>query len=321
MIIDKFGRRFTNLRVSLTSACNYACEYCVPSGQKLTPSKYELPAESLLSLVRLVTDVAGIKKLRITGGEPLIAPGFSTFISSIDDLYYEDVSLTTNGQFLCKQLRYIVAAGIKRINVSLDSLEPLMFQRMAKGGDLAGVLSGIDAALDAGLRVKINMVPMQGLNNGEVVSMLKFCMDKGIELRFIELMQMGHYRNGDSFNRYFYGQADILAQISQQFSFYQAESEFDATAQRYKVEGGGSFGIIANSSQPFCQTCSRLRLSAEGELYGCLSSSRSFSIRHLLDMPYHQSVFHLQNILQQSMQQKQSVQFSGEVTVMKIIGG
>lgn len=322
MIVDKQGRRFRNLRVSLTSACNYACTYCVPDGKRLTAQRDALPLDKLVKAIAYLKQATGLETLRITGGEPLISPMFDDFLRAVSPMGLKDVSLTTNGQLLERKLPVLLEAGVRRLNVSLDSLDADVFRRIARGGDLAEVLRGIDAALAAGLRIKINMVPLHGHNHDQVLPLLDYCLERGIELRFIELMRMGHLaRDASAFRQQFYGMADILAVIAERHVYRQADSALDATAQRFEIPGQGHFGIIANESAPFCRTCSRLRLSSSGWLYGCLSSSSRHFLGDLLDAPYEQALPALQQLLQRALADKQEAAFAGDVMVMKIIGG
>ncbi|MGB0998683.1 MAG: radical SAM protein, partial [Pseudomonadales bacterium] len=188
VITDRFGRRFSNLRVSLTAACNYACTYCVPDGKRLQAAAYELTAIEMIRAVELLQQTTGIDKVRITGGEPLLSPKFGDFLKGVMKLGLKDVSLTTNGQLLPRWSDEIIASGMGRINVSLDTLDPAKFRDIARSGDLATVLDGIERMLQAGLRVKVNMVPMRKVNESQIVPMLEYCRERGIELRFIELM-------------------------------------------------------------------------------------------------------------------------------------
>ena len=321
MIVDAQGRRFRNLRISLTAACNYACTYCVPNGRRLQAAVAELGAEGLLRAVRLLMESAGIEKLRITGGEPLLSPKFDAFLPAVMQLPLDDVSVTTNGQLLPRKADLIVAAGLKRINVSLDTLNALRFRAIARSGDLATVLEGIELMLEAGLRVKVNMVPMKSANADQILPMLDYCLERGIELRFIELMNMGHLQHGSAYARDFFGMDDILALISRRYEFARTDAAYDSTSVRYEIPNRGVFGIIANESEPFCASCTRLRLSSNGYLYGCLSSSKRHSIVDVLQLPDDQARTALQSRLMGALADKQTVQFKGEVTVMKFIGG
>lgn len=321
MIVDALGRQFRNLRLSLTAACNYACTYCVPDGKRLLPAHAELEALDMVRAVRLLMDTAGIDKLRITGGEPLLTNKFDLVLPEIMKLGLEDVSVTTNGQLLPRKAQLIADAGLKRINISLDTLDADYFRDIARSGDLATVLKGIDLMLQAGLKIKVNMVPMRNKNDNQILPLLEYCLERGIELRFIELMNMGHLQNQALFNSQFYGMTEILELIAQRYSFARTDAPFDSTAARFDIPGIGVFGIIANESEPFCKTCSRLRLSSNGKLFGCLSSAKSQDINDILKLPDALAIMRLQNILRTALDHKQLASFSGEVTVMKFIGG
>lgn len=322
MIVDRQGRRFRNLRVSLTAACNYACSYCVPDGKRLVAAQDELSAEALVRGVAYLIEAAGIERLRITGGEPLVSPKLEHFLREVSQLGLADISLTSNGQLLSRKLPLLLECGLKRINVSLDTLDPQAFRRIARGGDLPTVLQGLEEARAAGLKVKINMVPLHGQNHEQVLPLLDYCLERGFELRFIELMRMGHLaRDGASFQQQFYGMADLLAAVASRYEYIQAAAPVDATALRYEIPGHGFFGVIANESVPFCRTCSRLRLSSTGWLHGCLSSSNRHYVGDLLDKPRHQALPALQRLLMRALADKQDIAFSGGVTIMKIIGG
>ncbi|HET6470247.1 MAG TPA: radical SAM protein [Pseudomonadales bacterium] len=321
MIVDAQGRRFRNLRVSLTAACNYACEYCVPNGKRLIAAEDELSADRMIRAVELLVAAAGIEKLRITGGEPLVSPKFDVFLSSVVRQPLRDVSITTNGQLLERKGDLIVESGVKRLNVSLDTLNPIAFSKIARGGDLQTVLRGIEKMLAAGLKLKINMVPMRHANLDQVLPLLDFCLERGIELRYIELMNMGHLKHSADYSRQFVGQAELLSMISARYEFARTHAAYDSTSIRYEIPGAGTFGVIANESEPFCSACTRLRLSSNGFLYGCLSNARRHSIAELLDLPDHLALPRLQGLLVRALGDKQSTTFRGEVTVMKFIGG
>ena len=322
MIVDRQGRRFRNLRVSLTAACNYACTYCVPDGKRLVAAQDELSADALARGVAYLIEAAGIERLRITGGEPLVSPRLDAFLAAVAKLSLDDISLTTNGQLLARKLPQLQAAGIRRLNVSLDTLDPQAFRRIARGGDLANVLAGMEQASAMGMRIKVNMVPMRGQNLDQVVPLLDYCLERGFELRFIELMRMGHLaRDRNTFLQQFVGLDLLLSLIGSRHTYTQVDAPLDATALRYEIPGRGHFGVIANESLPFCRTCSRLRLSSTGWLHGCLSSSNRHFVGDLLDKPRHQALPALQRLLVKALADKQEQSFSGDVMVMKVIGG
>ncbi len=322
MIVDPFGRQFKNLRVSLTAACNYACTYCVPKGEKRQPAKYPLTAGQLSRAVKLVCEVTDVDKLRITGGEPLVAPHFDEFLECVAREHsFSDVSLTTNGQLLQKKIPLISAAGIKRINVSLDTLDARAFRSISGGaGDLDSVLAGIEAALAAGLAVKLNTVPLRRANIDQIMPLLDYCLERGIELRFIELMRMGHLANSADFNRDLLSMDYILREIGQHYEFCRTDAPFDSTSIRFEIPGKGVFGIIANESEPFCSSCTRLRLSSSGYLHGCLSSDNKHYIGDVLELPEEKARQQLIQRLNLAMADKQTI-FRGGETVMRLIGG
>lgn len=322
MIVDRQGRRFRNLRVSLTAACNYACTYCVPDGKRLVAAQDELSADAMLRGVAYLIEAAGIERVRITGGEPLVSPKLDAFLRGVSQLGLADISLTSNAQLLTRKLPLLLECGIRRLNISLDTLDAAAFRSIARGGDLATVLDGLQQARAAGLQLKVNMVPLRGQNLDQVLPMLDYCLANGFELRFIELMRMGHLaREPNAFQRQFVGMPELLAMIGQRYAYSQAVAPLDATALRYEIPGQGFFGVIANESVPFCRTCSRLRLSSSGWLHGCLSSSNRHYVGDLLDKPRHQALPALQGMLVKALADKQDVAFTGGATVMKIIGG
>ena len=321
MILDKKGRRFRNLRVSLTAACNYACTYCVPNGQRLQKAKNELTAEAMVNGVHYLMETAGIDRLRITGGEPLISKKFEPFLQAVMQMPLKDVSLTTNGQLLKQKSGAIIDSGIKRINVSLDTMNPLKFRQIARSGDLAAVLEGIDSMLDAGIQVKINTVPMRTQNGSDLLPLLDYSLERNIEIRFIELMRMGHLNHSNDFQANYMSMESILDLFREKYEFERTSAPHDSTSVRFEVPGKGVFGIIANESEPFCSACTRLRLSSSGYLYGCLSNGNRQYIADLLDEPRHIALPKLQKLLIKSLADKQDFSFQGEVTVMKFIGG
>lgn len=326
MIVDRAGRRFRNLRVSLTAACNYACTYCVEDGKRLLRARDELTAAELVHAVELLIEVAGIEKLRITGGEPLVTTKFDAFLQAVMTLPLSDVSITTNGQLLAGKVDLLARCGLKRINVSLDTLHPERFRHIARGGDLDAVIEGIERCLAAGIRVKLNMVPLKTGNADQILPLLDYALERGIELRFIELMRMGHLAHSAAFDRDFLGMEEILGIIGERYRYNRTDAAWDSTAVRFDVRGDedvvvGQFGIIANESEPFCSSCTRLRLSADGYLHGCLSSSNRHAVADLLRGSREDAVAGLEAALWRAMGDKQDVAFTGGATVMKLIGG
>ena len=277
--------------------------------------------EELNCSVRLLVEAGGIDRIRITGGEPLISPKFDALLDGLSQLSLKDVAITTNGQFLKSKLPVIKRAGITRLNVSLDTLDHKAFRDIARSGDLATVLEGIEQALALGIKVKVNCVPVRTANLEQLLPILEYCLDRKIELRYIELMNMGHLKHNQSYERDFIGMDEILDKIGTKYEYYKIDAPHDSTSVRFEIPDFGRFGIIANESEPFCRTCTRLRLSSNGQIFGCLSNSKALSIRPLLDKPYQVAITELQTVLRSAMQLKQRLAFTGETTVMKFIGG
>ena len=288
---------------------------------RLLKADDEMGTEAMLRAVRLLKEVAGIEDIRITGGEPLISDKFDAVLTHLDTLDFKRISLTTNGQFLRRKADIIGQSSIQKINCSLDTLHPLRFQKIARSGDLKTVLDGLQAMQAAGIGIKLNMVPIRGLNHDEVLRMLDFSLALGAELRYIELMRMGHLAHSNTFSGQFFGMDEILKAIANKYQFVQIQSDFDSTSKRFEIPGLGVFGVIANESQPFCSTCTRLRLASNGHLYGCLSNHKSYDLLPLLKKPDDEAKAALTEILGLALGDKQLAHFTGDTTVMKFIGG
>lgn len=320
-IVDSHGRRFRKLRLSLTAACNYACTYCVPNGKKLQKAADELSAREMLDAVDLLMEAAGIERLHVTGGEPLVSPKFDELLPAFMALPLKDVCVTTNGQLLARKAPLVIGSGLRRINVSLDTLDASAFRAIARSGDLPTVLLGIDRMVDAGLKVKVNMVVKRQCNADQILPMLDYCLERGIELRFIELMKMGHLRHGEQWKQGFIGMDEILERIGTRYDYIRADAPRDSTTVRFRVPGKGVFAFCANESAPFCGTCSRLRLASNGFLHGCLSNARRHDMRPALRLPRQEALARLRPVLSRAMADKQRLSFRGEATAMKFIGG
>ena len=315
-MIDSQGRNINKLRISLTEVCNMACSYCVSSIKDHNRDPDELIPSDLLSLVRMLKDHAGIEKVRLTGGEPLLYPNLISIISGIREMGIDSIGITTNGQLLARKAKELFDSGLKSVNMSLDSLKPENFKRMGRVGKLHKTLEGIEVCMKLGILVKINMVVIKGDNDDEVLNMLEFCIDKGIEVRYLELMSMGLLHNKDDLK--LVTMDKILEKISTRYKIKPIPAESDSTSLRYCVPGG-YFGIIPNKSEPFCATCSRLRLTSDGQLIGCLSNPATISIRHLLGNSNPEKL--LQSIVKKSISYKQDVTFTGSSLVMSRVGG
>ena len=276
MLIDKFGRKIDYLRISVTQRCNFRCRYCMPHTPfNWTPKENLLSFEELFSFVKIAID-EGIEKIRITGGEPLIRKDLPEFIKMISEYAPNvDLALTTNGYFLSNYAKILKQNGLKRINMSLDSLRPEMARFIAQKGVLHSVLAGLDSALEAGLKVKINTVALKGINDDELPYLLEFAKSKNCMIRFIEFMENTHANaNLKGLNR-----DEILEILSTKFNFKFLKKFENSPASIYQIDDGYSFGIIDPHKHDFCESCNRIRLSAEGHLIPCLYFEDALSIK------------------------------------------
>ena len=276
MLIDGHGRTVDYLRISVTQRCNFRCKYCMPK----TPFSWE-PRENLLSFEELFLFVKvcldeGVKKIRITGGEPLLRKDLDKFIAMINEHSPDvDLAITTNGFMLKHYAKALKNAGLKRINMSLDSLKTEKAKFLAQKSVLHEVLAGLDAALEAGLKVKLNTVGLRGVNDDEIVSLLEFARSMGCQIRFIEYMENIHATGELKGMK----SAEILDIIAQKYRFEAAEKIPTSPASIYRLEDGYTFGVIDPHKHDFCESCNRIRLTAEGHLIPCLYFEDAMSIK------------------------------------------
>lgn len=279
MLIDNWGRKIDYLRVSITDKCNLRCRYCMPE-EGICHLSHEnvLRVEEMSRIVGIVAK-EGINRIRITGGEPLVHKGILSFIASLHDMGLTDLSITTNGILLADMAKSLKQTGIDRVNISLDTLDPERFRWITRGGDVASVLRGVEAALAQDLTpVKLNMVVVKGLNDHEVVALSEMAKDKPLHIRFIELMPVG--ADGLWSKENFVSSAHTMAQIAAAgYKLVPASVLGAGPAEVYTVEGWrGTLGFIHAISGHFCANCNRLRLTADGKIYPCLHSNRSVDI-------------------------------------------
>jgi cyclic pyranopterin phosphate synthase len=280
---DKFGRQITDLRISVTDRCNFRCVYC----RSADPENYRAHDEILswdeLRRLTRVFLTFGIRKVRVTGGEPLVRDGVENFIAHLRALGVEDLSMTTNGHLLAERCDRLLQAGLHRINVSLDSLDPTKFERITRTKSFAQVMSGIDTAQNSRLApVKVNAVLVRNLNDDEVESFASFARERGIIMRFIEFMPLDADRH---WNRdLVVPAAEIYRRIHARWPLVQIPHDRSETARKYRFADGGpgEIGLIAPVTQPFCGHCSRVRLTADGKLRTCLFSKDDHDLRSLL---------------------------------------
>jgi cyclic pyranopterin phosphate synthase len=277
MLIDGFGRKHDYLRVSVTERCNFRCQYCMPEKPfSWVPKENLLTYEELFKFIKVGID-EGIKKVRITGGEPLLREELDIFLKMIYDYKNDiDLALTTNGFLLSKVAQRLKDSGLKRINVSLDSLNEATAAKMAQKNVLKTVLEGIEEANKVGLKIKINCVPLKGINDKDILEVLEFCMEKGYVVRFIEFMENHHAKDGAKG----LNSDEIKEIISQKYpNFKTVPRDTSSPAQYYEFENGFQFGIIEPHKDDFCASCNRIRLTAEGYLIPCLYFEDAMSIK------------------------------------------
>ncbi|MEV5574364.1 GTP 3',8-cyclase MoaA [Spirillospora sp. NPDC052269] len=286
MLVDSFGRTATDLRVSLTDRCNLRCSYCMPAeGLEWLPKPDLLTDDEVVRLVRIGVERLGITEVRYTGGEPLLRRGLPDLVRRTVELSPRPrVSLTTNAVGLARLAGPLADAGLDRVNVSLDTLDPETFKRLAHRDRHADVLAGLAAARDAGLLpVKVNAVLMRGVNDHEAVPLLRWCLEQGYRLRFIEQMPLDAQRG---WSRDDMITADeILALLGEAFTLTPAEAaeRGSAPAESFLVDGGpGTVGVIGSVTRPFCGACDRVRLTADGQVRNCLFATEESNLRDAL---------------------------------------
>ena len=286
MLVDTFGRTATDLRVSLTDRCNLRCTYCMPAeGLPWLPKDEMLTDDELIRLIGVAVTRLGVDEVRFTGGEPLIRPGLPGLVARTTALRPRPrVSVTTNGIGLARLAPALVAAGLDRVNVSLDTVDPATFHRLTRRDRHADVVAGLAAAAAAGLApVKVDSVLMRGVNDGEAPALLRWCLDRGYELRFIEQMPLDAQHG---WNRADMVTADeILAALQREFELTPegAEARGSAPAETWLVDGGPArVGVIASVTRPFCAACDRVRLTADGQVRTCLFAREESDLRDAL---------------------------------------
>jgi len=282
VLTDPFGRKIEYLRLSVTDRCDFRCFYCIPKGYKnFTPPETWLTLDEVERLVRLFSE-AGVGKIRITGGEPLVRKDLPEMVRRIGALpQIEDLSLSTNASRLAQHAVALKEAGVSRINVSLDSLDPDRFRQITQG-DLNTVIDGLMAAKAAGFHpIKINMVVMKGLNDHEIGDMVDFCLEHDFTLRFIETMPVGEA--GQSATDHFLDLKVVREELEKKYDLDPAVVRGAGPASYVRVRGTDlRIGFITPMSQHFCDTCNRVRLSIEGTLYLCLGQQDRYEFRPLL---------------------------------------
>ena len=282
---DSFGRVIDDLRISLTDRCNFRCVYCMPAeGLPWLPKREILSYEEILRLARIFIGL-GIRTVRLTGGEPLMRQDIDVLIEGLTGLDPAlDLSMTTNGFFLRDKVGRLAEAGLKRINVSLDSLQPERFERMVRrdGQLVAKIQDGMRLAREVGLSpIKVNCVVMRGYNDDELVAFARFGRENDYQVRFIEFMPLD--AQGEWSMKAVVPGAEILARIHEAFPLAPAHGNGSEPATVYRfADGRGSIGVIASVTEPFCDSCNRIRITADGQLRTCLFSIHEHNLKGLL---------------------------------------
>jgi cyclic pyranopterin phosphate synthase len=280
-MIDPFGRSISYLRVSVTDRCDFRCVYCMSENMSFLPKQDLLTLEELDRLCTVFVD-EGVQKLRITGGEPLVRRDIMTLFRSLSRHLVsgrlEELTLTTNGSQLGKYASELADCGIRRINVSLDTLDAAKFRKITRWGDLDKVLAGIDAAQAAGIAVKLNAVALKGVNEDEVEDMIRWSHDRGIDITFIEVMPMGDIEP-DRFDQY-WPLSQLRARLLDQFTLEDIDYRTGGPARYVRVrETGGRIGFITPMTHNFCESCNRVRITCTGTLYMCLGQDDAADLR------------------------------------------
>ena len=278
MLVDKYERVIDYIRVSVTSRCNFRCLYCMPNTPfDWIPHEKVMRYEEMFEFLRLAID-EGVKKIRITGGEPLLRKDLDVFVKMLHDYKPSlDLALTTNGYYLPEYAEKLKKAGLKRVNISLDSLKPEIAKKIAQKDVLKKVLAGIDEAIKVGFVVKLNTVVMKGINDNEILDLFEFAKNKGVCIRFIEFME--NQRAYPGIKRV--DSKDILKEISKKYSFNELPKD-NSASKYFELSDGYKFGIIEPHNDEFCKKCNRIRLTAEGFLIPCLFFTESYNIKEAI---------------------------------------
>lgn len=269
MLLDSFGRIHDYLRISLTDACNFRCTYCMPEEAHFMPHEQLMQAEEIETLARQFVQL-GVKRIRLTGGEPLVRKDFSTILRSLAQLPAE-ITMTSNGMLVDRYLDDLLSTGVRSVNISLDSLQPDTFRLLTRRDGLSTVLHHIEMLLLAGIRVKVNCVVMKGINDGELFDFIEMGRQHPLHIRFIEFMPFqGNRWEGGSVLPF----DTMMERIRSQFDIVKLHDNVHDTTKKFKVIGfEGTFAAITTMSQPFCAGCNRLRLTADGKMKNCLFSA------------------------------------------------
>lgn len=282
-MIDGFGRRITYVRMSVTDRCDLRCRYCMAEAMSFLPRKDVLSLEEIVDLADVLI-ARGVKRIRLTGGEPLVRKGIDFLVPELGKRIgngLDELTMTTNGTQLARHAQMLSDAGIRRVNVSLDSRDPERFRHITRRGDLGQVLAGIDAAAAVGLRIKINMVALKGLNEDEIAPMLRWCGDEGFDLTLIETMPLGEVEEDRT--EHYLPLSEVREKLEREFRLIPSLARTGGPARYYEVEGLGiRLGLITPLTHNFCEGCNRIRVAATGTVFGCLGHDQKVELRDIL---------------------------------------
>lgn len=318
---DQYDREFRTLRLSLTDVCNLACVYCVPpEGIEVSTARADQPGnlknDDLLQLVSRLHQLLDLKVVRLTGGEPLLYRQLVPLVAGIAQSGITSIKMTTNGFLLEDKAAALKQAGLSSVNISLDALDPETFKKISRRNNLAKIIRGIDKAIDLGMEVKLNAVILKGINEQEIIPLLEFAMQRNVQIRYLEIMKMGHLFDGNAGGESaVFTEAEIVKVIEDKMELSALTRKPSSTANHWKTKSGYVFGIIANESSPFCSDCDRLRIDNAGNMYGCLSSN----IPIKLDAQESDAQWNEKFAL--ALSHKQTVRFKGSALSMIEIGG
>ena len=283
ILIDRFGRRVDYVRISVTDRCDFRCVYCMSEEMTFLPRAQILTLEEIFTLAQAFVDL-GVKKIRITGGEPLVRKGVLGLLANIGSLNgLGELVITTNGSQLEQLAQPIREAGVKRVNISLDSLHKEKFKRLTRTGNLDQVLRGINAARQVGFeRIKINAVILKNRNDDEVCDLVAFALERGLDISFIEEMPLGVVSGHDRAEAY-YSSDEIRVDLEEKFNLLPTTETTGGPSKYYRVADSQTrIGFISPHSHNFCADCNRVRLTAEGNLLLCLGNEHSVDLKHVL---------------------------------------
>ncbi len=279
-LIDPFHRKITYLRLSVTDRCDLRCTYCMEENVKFVPRRELLSLEELDRLTSTFISL-GVTKIRLTGGEPLVRKGIIWLVERLarhlDTGALHELTMTSNGTQLGRYADQLAGAGVKRLNISLDTREPQKFRQLSRIGELSSVMRGIEASLNAGLKVKLNMVVIRGFNDQEVPDMMQWAHGKGMDLTLIEVMPFG---DGERWLPNLIGLDEIRARLDEKFTLRELDDNTGGPARYLKIEEtGGRLGLITPMSGNFCEGCNRIRVTCRGRLYQCLGRENHLDLR------------------------------------------